>query len=63
MQEQPTVKVWDPLIRIFHWTLVAAFTLAYLTGDELTDVHTIAGNNFRPKLSISNIDRKIFNMN
>ncbi|MEJ2654470.1 MAG: cytochrome b/b6 domain-containing protein [Acidihalobacter sp.] len=43
MQEPSTIKVWDPLIRIFHWTLVAAFTVAYLSGDELTDVHTIAG--------------------
>lgn len=37
------VRVWDPLVRIFHWGLVAAFATAWLTADELQPVHEIAG--------------------
>ncbi len=37
------VKVWDPWLRAFHWWLVAAFTLAYFTEDDLMTVHVWAG--------------------
>ncbi len=37
------IKVWDPLIRIFHWTLVGLFALAYLTGESEGAVHNWAG--------------------
>ena len=37
------IKVWDPLVRFFHWTLVAAFATAYFTGGELEQVHVFAG--------------------
>ncbi|MDK3072958.1 cytochrome b/b6 domain-containing protein [Sedimentitalea sp. JM2-8] len=38
-----TVRVWDPLIRIFHWSLVVAFILAWLTADEWQTTHEVAG--------------------
>jgi cytochrome b len=36
-------RVWDIAIRIFHWSLVAAFTIAYLTEDDFETLHTYAG--------------------
>lgn len=38
-----TVKVWDPLIRVFHWAMVAAFIIAYATGEDESSIHAYAG--------------------
>jgi len=37
------VGVWDPLVRIAHWTLVAGVAVAWATGDALQTPHEIAG--------------------
>jgi cytochrome b len=41
--EDGMVRVWDPFVRLFHWSLVALFAAAYLTGDELDRAHEILG--------------------
>jgi cytochrome b len=34
MQGSKQVKVWDPVVRLFHWGVVALFAIAYLTEGE-----------------------------
>lgn len=44
MSPNGKVKVWDPVVRIFHWTLVVAFFTAYfITEDNFLWLHTWAG--------------------
>ncbi|KPK12247.1 MAG: cytochrome B [Acidithiobacillales bacterium SG8_45] len=43
MRDTGKVKVWDPVVRIFHWALVASFTIAYLSEEDFLSIHTWAG--------------------
>ena len=43
LQSPATVRVWDPLVRIFHWSLVGLFSFAFVTGDEWQKPHEVAG--------------------
>lgn len=43
MNSTAMTRVWDLPVRLFHWSLVASFILAYLSGDELLGLHTFAG--------------------
>ncbi len=40
---QQSLKIWDPLVRIFHWSLVALFCFSYLTEDDFIDLHAFSG--------------------
>ena len=37
------IQVWDPLVRVFHWSLASAFFTAYIVEDDLLGVHVWAG--------------------
>lgn len=37
------MKVWDPLVRIFHWSLVLLFAVSYVTGDDDSMLHIYSG--------------------
>lgn len=37
------IRVWDPAVRLFHWTLATAFLVAYFTEDEFQWLHNNAG--------------------
>jgi len=43
MSQSEMIKVWDPLVRLFHWSLVLAFAVAYLTEDDFLIPHVWAG--------------------
>jgi cytochrome b len=38
-----TVRVWDPFVRIFHWSLVSLFIIAFITGDKFERLHIGVG--------------------
>ena len=38
-----TIKVWDPFVRVFHWSLATLFLGAYATGENAGQVHIAAG--------------------
>lgn len=42
-QTPATVKVWDIIVRIFHWSLVVLFATAYYTRDKWEQIHIAAG--------------------
>ncbi len=37
------IKVWDLPVRVFHWSLVVGFTIAWFTGEQSEMLHSWAG--------------------
>ncbi len=37
------VSIWDPFVRVFHWSLVASFAIAWLSAESWKDLHEWAG--------------------
>ena len=42
-QRPGQVKVWDIAVRLFHWSLVVAYAIVWLTADEWDRAHEVAG--------------------
>jgi len=42
-KSQQRIKVWDIVVRVFHWSLVVFFSACYLTGDEFDVLHAWLG--------------------
>ncbi|MFQ5469506.1 MAG: cytochrome b/b6 domain-containing protein [Gammaproteobacteria bacterium] len=49
---QQKIKIWDPLVRLFHWGLVISFFTAYITEDRFLDIHVLVGYTALALLSI-----------
>lgn len=43
MENGAQIKVWDPVVRTFHWVLVGSFLVAFVTEDDFLTLHSWAG--------------------
>ncbi len=43
-RKRQRIRVWDPLVRIFHWSLAICFLVAYVVEDDRLNLHVLAGS-------------------
>jgi len=43
MSDSSQIRVWDPLVRFFHWSLVSAFFIAFVIEENVLTMHIWAG--------------------
>ena len=37
------IRVWDPFVRAFHWALALTFAVAWVSSEDMEQVHAAAG--------------------
>jgi len=43
MENRQFIKVWDIAVRVFHWTLVGCFAIAFISSENSRKLHVIFG--------------------
>ena len=43
MDNTQFIKVWDIAIRVFHWTLLGCYAIAFISSENIMKVHVIFG--------------------
>ena len=43
MDNTQFIKVWDIAIRVFHWTLVGCYALAFISSENISKLHILFG--------------------
>ncbi len=43
MKNKQFIKVWDIAVRVFHWTLVGCFVIAFISSENSRKLHVIFG--------------------
>jgi cytochrome b len=43
MENIQFIKIWNIAIRVFHWTLVGCFALAFISSENIQQLHVIFG--------------------
>lgn len=39
----PSVRIWEPYVRVFHWGLAGSIAIAWVTADRVQSIHEFAG--------------------
>ena len=53
------LQIWDPFVRVFHWTLAAGFLVAYFSEDMLLVLLHVAGVIFASIVIRENLPRSM----
>ncbi len=41
--EKPAIRVWDPIVRLFHWTIVLGYGINMWATEDGSDAHEVIG--------------------